>query len=104
MFDAASTARIGVSTLESIRSGSGATTASDGSGLRMASASAGGATPPGGFTGVQVINNGPPASARTEMDGGTLRIILDQVNREIMEDGSVQKSISKKFGLKNVGW
>lgn len=104
VFDAASTARIGVSTLESIRSGSGATTASDGSGLRMASASAGGATPPGGFTGVQVINNGPPASARTEMDGGTLRIILDQVNREIMEDGSVQKSISKKFGLKNVGW
>lgn len=58
----------------------------------------------GGPTSVQIINNGEPMTARTELDGKTLKIIMDRVNSEIMGDGSVQKTISKKFGLQNAGW
>lgn len=53
---------------------------------------------------VQIINNGEPMTARTELDGETLKIIMDRVNSEIMGDGSVQRTISKKFGLQNAGW
>lgn len=58
----------------------------------------------GGVPNVQVINNGEPVRARAEIDGDTMRIILDRVNSEIIGDGSVQKSISKKFGLQTAGW
>ncbi|TKD32599.1 phage tail length tape measure family protein [Azotobacter chroococcum] len=40
---------------------------------------------------VQIINNGPPMSARTELDGKTLKIILSEVEKDYarkMADGS----------------
>jgi len=52
---------------------------------------------------VQIINNGEPVSARTEMDGRTLRIILERVQADIMGDGKTKDAIGAKFGLQGVG-
>lgn len=52
---------------------------------------------------VEIINNGEPMSARAEMDDKTLRIILDRVNSEIISDGSVHQTISRKYGLATRG-
>jgi len=57
----------------------------------------------GGPTSVQIINNGEPMSARAEMDDKTLRIILDRVNSDITSDGSVHRTISRKYGLSTMG-
>lgn len=52
---------------------------------------------------IEVINNGEPMRGRAEMDGNTIRIILDRVNSEIANDGSVHKTISRKYGLETMG-
>lgn len=57
----------------------------------------------GGPTSVQIINNGEPMTARTELDGKTLKIIMDRVNSEIANDGSVHNTISRKYGLETMG-
>lgn len=57
----------------------------------------------GGPTSVQIINNGEPMTARTELDGKTLKIIMDRVNSEIVNDGSVHNAISRKYGLETMG-
>ncbi|MDH1554679.1 phage tail tape measure protein [Stutzerimonas stutzeri] len=57
----------------------------------------------GGPTSVQIINNGEPMTARTELDGKTLKIIMDRINCEIANDGSVHKTISRKYGLETMG-
>lgn len=57
----------------------------------------------GGPTSVQIINNGEPMTARTELDGKTLKIIMDRINSEIANDGSVHKTISRKYGLETMG-
>ncbi|PKM01098.1 MAG: hypothetical protein CVV19_00825 [Gammaproteobacteria bacterium HGW-Gammaproteobacteria-9] len=57
----------------------------------------------GGPTSVQIINNGEPMTARTELDGKTLKIIMDRVNSEIANDGSVHNTISRKYGIQGVG-
>lgn len=61
----------------------------------------------GNFNGVQIINNGQPVSARTEMDGKTLKIILDRVESEFMNsmatDGRYAKAITNTYGLKRTG-
>lgn len=57
----------------------------------------------GGPTSVQIINNGEPMTARTELDGKTLKIIMDRINSEIANDGPVHKTISRKYGLETMG-
>lgn len=57
----------------------------------------------GGPTSIQIINNGEPMTARTELDGKTLKIIMDRVNSEIVNDGSVHNTISRKYGLETMG-
>lgn len=52
---------------------------------------------------VQVINNGEPVTARAEMDGDTLTLILDRVRSDIMNDGKTKEAIGAKFGLQGVG-
>ena len=52
---------------------------------------------------VQIINNGEPVTARAEMDGDTLTLILDRVRSDIMNDGKTKDAIGAKFGLQGVG-
>ncbi|WP_217476618.1 phage tail tape measure protein [Stutzerimonas stutzeri] len=52
---------------------------------------------------IQIINNGEPMTARTEMDGNTLRVILDRIRADIMSDGTTKQAISQKFGIEGVG-
>ncbi len=54
-----------------------------------------------GPTNVQVINNGAPVAARTQMDGKTLRIILDAVNENVAKDGRISKTIKQRYGLRD---
>ncbi|WP_312920137.1 tape measure protein [Stutzerimonas nitrititolerans] len=60
-----------------------------------------------GVTSVQIINNGEPMSARTEIDGATMTIILDRVQKEftgsLQGDGAYHKAISGKYGLQTRG-
>lgn len=57
----------------------------------------------GGMPNVQIINNGEPVTARAEMDGDTLTLILDRVRSDIMNDGKTKDAIGAKFGLQGVG-
>ncbi|WP_417585297.1 tape measure protein [Pelagibacterium sp.] len=57
----------------------------------------------GGMPNVQIINNGEPVTARAEMDGDTLTLILDRVRSDIMNDGKTKEAIGAKFGLQGVG-
>ncbi|MGA4640539.1 phage tail tape measure protein [Stutzerimonas stutzeri] len=57
----------------------------------------------GGPTNVQIINNGEPMTARAQMDGDTLKIIMDRVNQSILADGEVHQAISRKYGIQGVG-
>lgn len=59
----------------------------------------------GGLPNVQVINNGQPVSARTEMDGNTMRIILDAVEKDYAGKvssgkGMYSKTNQRAYGLK----
>lgn len=60
-----------------------------------------------GVTSVQIINNGEPMSARTEIDGATMTIILDRVQKEftgsLQGEGAYHKAISGKYGLQTRG-
>ena len=56
---------------------------------------------------VQIINNGPPVNARTEMDGDQLKVILDmaedRVASSMMRGGKVSKATQSSFGVQRVG-
>lgn len=58
----------------------------------------------GGGQNIQVINNGPPMAARTQLDGDQLKVILDLAEERtagsLMSDGKVGKAASRAFGLK----
>lgn len=56
-----------------------------------------------GMPNVQIINNGEPVTARAEMDGDTLTLILDRIRSDIMNDGKTKDAIGAKFGLQGVG-
>ena len=53
---------------------------------------------------IQVINNGPPMAARTQLDGDQIKVILDLAEERtagsLMSDGKVGKAASRAFGLK----
>lgn len=95
VFDAESTSRIGVANLEAMRQGK----TLDGAIASVASSSTGG----GGVANVQIINNGEPMRATSQLDGDTLRIILERVQADIMGDGKTKQAIGQKFGLEGVG-
>ncbi len=95
VFDAESTSRIGVANLEAMRQGK----TLDGTIASVASNSTGG----GGVANVQIINNGEPMRATSQLDGDTLRIILERVQADIMSDGKTKQAIGQKFGLEGVG-
>lgn len=62
----------------------------------------------GGSGNVQVINNGAPARARTEMDGNTMRIILDEVERDFAGKmstgtGRYSRAIEGTYGMQRQG-
>jgi len=56
---------------------------------------------------IQIINNGEPVKARAEMDGQTMKIILDRVQNEFASslhgEGAYHKAISGKYGLQTRG-
>jgi len=56
---------------------------------------------------IQIINNGEPVKARAEMDGQTMKIILDRVQNEFTSslhgEGAYHKAISGKYGLQTRG-
>lgn len=56
---------------------------------------------------IQIINNGEPVTARTEMDGNTMKIILDRVQNEFISslsgDGAYHAAISGKYGIQTRG-
>ncbi len=56
---------------------------------------------------IQIINNGDPVSAKAEMDGDTLRIILDRVQSDfigsLQNDGRYSKAIANTYGLRRSG-
>jgi len=56
---------------------------------------------------IQIINNGEPVKARAEMDGKTMKIILDRVQSEFTSslhgEGAYHKAISGKYGLQTRG-
>jgi hypothetical protein len=95
VFDADATARIGVAKLEAIRQGQSL----DGA-IASVSAESG---HNGGAPNVQIINNGQPMTATSQLDGDTLRIILDSVRGDVMSDGKIKQAIGQKFGLEGVG-
>jgi lambda family phage tail tape measure protein len=57
---------------------------------------------------VQVINNGQPVSARTQMDGNTLKIILDAVEQDYVGKmtsgtGRYPKAVESSYGVQRRG-
>ncbi|WP_288659541.1 MULTISPECIES: hypothetical protein [Pseudomonas] len=57
---------------------------------------------------VQVINNGQPVSARTQMDGNTLKIILDAVEQDYVGKmtsgtGRYPKAVESSYGIQRRG-
>lgn len=60
-----------------------------------------------GMPNIQLINNGDPVSAKAEMDGSTMRIILDRVKTDFASslagDGDYHKAITGKYGLQTRG-
>lgn len=60
-----------------------------------------------GFRDIKIINNGEPASARMEMDGGTLKIILDAVAGDfassVQSGGRYSKIVEGTYGMKRRG-
>ncbi|MCD1609841.1 tape measure protein [Stutzerimonas kunmingensis] len=60
-----------------------------------------------GVTSVQIINNGEPMSARTEIDGATMKVILDRVQTDfvgsLQGDGKYSQAISQTYGLQRSG-
>lgn len=56
---------------------------------------------------IQIINNGEPVKARAEMDGQTMKIILDRVQNEFASslhgEGAYHKAITGKYGLQTRG-
>ncbi|PNG03969.1 hypothetical protein CXL00_17445 [Stutzerimonas stutzeri] len=60
-----------------------------------------------GSQNIQIINNGEPVTARTEMDGNTMKIILERVQndfaRSLQGDGKYSRAISQTYGLQRQG-
>jgi len=56
---------------------------------------------------IQIINNGEPMRARTEIDGNTMKIILDRVESQFVDsiarDGKQARVLSQAFGLQRKG-
>ncbi|RRU92054.1 phage tail tape measure protein [Stutzerimonas xanthomarina] len=98
VFDADATARIGVANLEAMRQGRRV----DGAITSVAEQTKGGSG-----QNIQVINNGEPMRARTEIDGNTMKIILDRVENQFLDsiarDGKQARAVSHAFGLKRQG-
>jgi hypothetical protein len=61
----------------------------------------------GGGQNIQIINNGEPMRARTEIDGNTMKIILDRVESQFIDsiarDGKQARVLSQAFGLQRQG-
>lgn len=56
---------------------------------------------------IQIINNGDPVSAKAEMDGDTMKIILDRVQNDfassLQGDGKYSRAIAQTYGLQRRG-